>query len=252
MRDTSGIFTVERYDELVRANDASIVEGIAVLNSHGGSKNPDYAGQYAYQQFLYAFERVRCMYSRGDPSADMRAYFPKVIELMQWAYEHYETKFYTPDILEYRKRFRLNFDRYVLCLWLVSFTIGLDIDLALQRRLLALIGYEGEDALFDRLVAQQHPERKIGPALLYPRVFQPLYDALDAPESKRSTLLVRYVSKWYGKMKRAHWHDTHLGKDGGGYIGYWCFEVAGVVKAFKLDDQAIRDLAYYPADLVHT
>lgn len=249
MRDKLNICTIERYDHYIPWTDKTIDKGIALLNT--APPNPNYDGQYAYQQFLYAIEKIQMMYSRGDSLAELRAYFPKVIELMQWAWDNYETKYFDRDTLDRRKLFRVNFDRYVLCLWLYSFAICLNIERRLLDQLMVLIGNEGEDALFDRLAARQYPARTIGATLIYPRVFQSLYDALDAPQAKRATLLVKYVTKWYASMKRANWHDTHLGKELGGYNGYWCFEVAGVVKTFGLDDSAIEDLPYYPKDLAH-
>lgn len=50
-------------------------------------------------------------------------------------------------------------------------------------------------------------------------------------------------------MRKAYGHDCEKAKDGGGYFGYWCFEAAGVTRAFGCDDGAWRDDPYYPKHL---
>jgi hypothetical protein len=53
-----------------------------------------------------------------------------------------------------------------------------------------------------------------------------------------------------GKL-HIYWYDAHKGPEGGGFVGYWCFESAAVVKAFGIDDKEIREQQYYPKDLLH-
>jgi hypothetical protein len=172
-----------------------------------------------------------------------------VIDLAAWAYD-FEVKAYPPEVMETRKLFRHNFDMYVVALQLLSLAHCLEADDATFARMLGVLGNEGEDVLFDRLAAKRSPDRRLGTTLVYPRVTQALYDALDLPEPKRGKSLVKYVAQWYGKMRRAQWHDAHLRHGGDSYYGYWCFEAAGAVKAFQMDERPLLDLPYYPKDLV--
>ncbi|TBU70990.1 hypothetical protein DNK06_24980 [Pseudomonas daroniae] len=61
----------------------------------------------------------------------------------------------------------------------------------------------------------------------------------------------KFLDGWYkGNKNLAAWYDNHKGEDTG-YVGYWCFEAALVVKLFGIDDSSFRTHAHYPAELVH-
>ena len=35
------------------------------------------------------------------------------------------------------------------------------------------------------------------------------------------------------------------------YYGYWCFEVAAIIKKLKIDDRKLANAKFYPYDLAH-
>ena len=35
------------------------------------------------------------------------------------------------------------------------------------------------------------------------------------------------------------------------YYGYWSFDAGAIAKILELDDTALKDVSYYPYDLVH-
>ncbi|MDD7379168.1 MAG: DUF1911 domain-containing protein [Lachnospiraceae bacterium] len=37
----------------------------------------------------------------------------------------------------------------------------------------------------------------------------------------------------------------------GAYYGYWSFEAGAIAKILNLDDSSLKDVPYYPYDLVH-
>lgn len=196
------------------------------------------------QAFLRAnlrerIEQVHLGYSLGEDLPKLARRFPAVND----AYEaHIRCPGYTPHDFA-------DLDRYLVSLWLVSLALVFDVDASLWQRLLACIGNEGRDALFEALVAARVPGRKPATALMHPAIFKPLFDAIAAAGASRDALVTRYLMDWYGKLKGAYWHDTHKRPDGG-FFGYWAVEVAGVVKAFGMDDSAFRQMPYYPRDLV--
>ena len=108
------------------------------------------------------------------------------------------------------------------------------------------IGNIGKDAIFERLVATRVKIRPLGSTLAFPALYQSLYEAIDATEPERSKLVCQFLTEWYGNMKPMYWYDCHKGPEGGGFFGYWALEVAGVVKAFDIDDSAFSDLPHYP------
>ena len=185
-------------------------------------------------------EQLFLGYSLGEDIEQLAARLPSVVE----AYEAYlacpgHTSHDLADL-----------DRYTISLWLVSFAILLKADALLWDRLLACIGNEGKDALFESLVVTRTPRRKQTDTLLHENIFRPLFNAIFAEGESRDGFVKRYLKDWYGAFKRVYWHDSHKGPEGGGFFGYWAVEVAGMVKAFNMDDSAFRDLPYYPRDLV--
>jgi hypothetical protein len=209
-----------------------------------------YRAQYIFQIFIYRYELLIAKYSSGDNLDDLRPMLPELIEAWEWARRE-ELKVFTDAEMHRRHGFDVNLSAYNLALWMVSIFICLQTDAPLFDRLLALIGNEGEDQLYERLVATQRPGRKAADKLLYPKPYLPLYQAIDPqPKAERDKRLAKFIGTWYAGMKGTYWHDSHKGKDGGGYFGYWCFEAAGVVRAFELDDTVMRDSVYYPKDMV--
>ena len=73
-----------------------------------------------------------------------------------------------------------------------------------------------------------------------------------APDSERFLCLIAtYLAVWYQeRMEGFSFKDLHLEAPDAGYVGYWCFEAAGVVAALKIDDSSFSSHPHYPKDLV--
>ncbi|MFV0382148.1 MAG: PoNe immunity protein domain-containing protein, partial [Breznakia sp.] len=56
--------------------------------------------------------------------------------------------------------------------------------------------------------------------------------------------------KWYKANNDAGWYDDHKSPYNI-YNGYWAFDIGAIVKKLKLDDSVMKDVDYYPYDLVH-
>jgi hypothetical protein len=216
--------------------------------------DPQYDAQYAYNIVRRYYELILGKYSRGDPIAELPPYLPELVEAWEVA-RRMELAVFPAEMMNSRTNFEANLSHYTVCFWLVGLALAFEVDDALWYRLLALVGNEGRDRLFDRVVATRQPGRPIGEKLLYPKPYQPLLDALDAEPKKQATLLHKFVKNWYAGLKRAqwqkpYWHDCHLGQEFGGYFGYWCVEAVAAVKACHLDDRGLLELVHYPEDLL--
>jgi hypothetical protein len=211
--------------------------------------NPQYRAQFVFQIFVERYELLIQRYSRGDDLDELRAMLPEVLGGWEWARRE-EEKVFDAGAMRRRHGFRENFDAYSLALWMVSIALCLEVDDTLFRRIVHLVGNEGEDRLYERLVAARIASRRSTRTLVYPKPYELLDAAIDEKDAAdRDRLVLRFLKAWYPGMRRAYWHDCHKGKDGGGYFGYWCFEAAGVTRAFGFDDAAWRDDPYYPKDL---
>ena len=193
-----------------------------------------------HANFRDRYEQIFVGYSLGESPDRLAARFPVVID----AYEAYilNPKHEATDIAA--------LDDYVVSLWLVSFAILFRVEDSLWQRLLSCIGNEGRDVLLEALAATRSPNRAKADGLLHPKIFQPLTEAIGVEGDKRGDLVKEYLASWYSALRNAYWIGTHVRPDGAGFFGYWAMEVAGIVKAFGMDDSAFRDMPYYPRDLV--
>jgi hypothetical protein len=81
--------------------------------------------------------------------------------------------------------------------------------------------------------------------------FDRLYEALNADGPARERCLREYLDEWYPvKMEGLSMKDKHLPEGRSDYVGYWCFEGAGVVAALNIDDRTFAYHRHYPQDLV--
>ena len=178
-------------------------------------------------------------YGLGEDADELARRLPAGVE----AYEaHVRCAGFTPHEFA-------DLDSYVVSLWLVSFALIFKVDESLWNRLLACIGNEGRDVLFETLVETRTPSRKPAQGLAHPKIFEPLFNAIAAKAESRNAFIKRYLKDWCTALGNAYWVDTHKRPDGG-YFGYWAVEVAGVVAAFGMDDGAFRDLPHYPKALI--
>ncbi|MEF2130468.1 PoNe immunity protein domain-containing protein [Pseudoalteromonas maricaloris] len=82
---------------------------------------------------------------------------------------------------------------------------------------------------------------------LFKKRFDKLYKVVEGSPEQRPALAKSYMEAWYVLEESP---DIHL-LDNDAYDGYWCWEIALVVKLFNIDDSSFIDHPYYPKDLVH-
>lgn len=73
--------------------------------------------------------------------------------------------------------------------------------------------------------------------------------AVEFFAKQQPVLIDKFLKGYYKGMKNAYWHDSHLGEDAC-YFGYWCFELAALVKGYRINDASFIDNQYYPSDIV--
>jgi hypothetical protein len=94
----------------------------------------------------------------------------------------------------------------------------------------------------------------IDEALVFPKTYQYLYDAIKmgplAPSKKEREASVKaYLRGWYKRMNGCYWHNRHKARVPT-FFGYWALETALVTLLFDLDDSSYKHLPYYPRDWV--
>ena len=186
-------------------------------------------------------EQLITRYSRGEAVHTLRGSFPEIVEALSACQREPRNKGFDFGEL----------DAYVYALWLVSLGFLLDIDETLIRTLLKELGNEGTDALFERLVSSKISGRPNSKLLVHPNPYQILLEAANSKGELQIQLIQKFLSGYYTGMRQTYWHDSHLGEDAG-FFGYWCFELAALVKVLGINDDAFSHNVFYPVDLVRS
>lgn len=247
------------WSERVKNRSNSIMMAEAELRKPSG--DPTYRAEYVWGLTKDHPRLTLTQYSRGDAIAGLYNPFPKVLdawELSNREAEHIEREYKPKHVRAWE--FRLDYlEHYNWCFWLLGLALIFDIPEDQWKRLLALIGGEGEDMLLDRVIGSRQQDRRIGTKLLHKKPYARLLAALDAKPDQQAALLKDFVVHWYAELKRPHgsrvwWYD--LGDpeinplEKGSYFGRWCVEAVAAVKAFGLDDTLCMGHEHYPGDLL--
>jgi len=200
------------------------------------------------QHYSYRLQRLIAGYSRGDGVEQLRRAFSSVVEGVA-ATQDDATEKYGPSTLVFahKGKFAEIYRNGLVCL-----TFALCLRAPEPEVATLLESCERGDPLLETVAAAaaaglRHPAAEP----VFYRCFDLLYDALAAPEPARETCVARYLDLWYkDRVKDFSFHDLHLEPDSSAYVGYWCFEAAGVVAALDIDDGSFRSHPQYPKDLV--
>ncbi len=109
-----------------------------------------------------------------------------------------------------------------------------------------------DDFLVNVLIKTVDPSwENQGTEFEFPGIYDDLKAILDNKESEQIALLKNYLqNQWYNIHKECSWFNSHLFEHNN-YYGYWSFEAGAVAKILHLDDSSLKDVPYYPYDLVH-
>ncbi|MCW1929303.1 PoNi-like cognate immunity protein [Bhargavaea beijingensis] len=175
-------------------------------------------------------DQLIAKYSAGYPLKEIKVHFKDVVNRMEksWNGENYEQM-----------------------LWTLSIGVMLDVEDTLFNRLVGLVrSYELQDGLLEFLIqGKLHGSETFEGHLKFKTPYAKLVDVINA-ENKVENLR-KYLEKyWYNGHSDSGWHDTHKHPDPI-YSGYWSFESGAVAKILGLDDSSLKDVPYYPYDMVH-
>lgn len=170
-------------------------------------------------------------YSKGENTDDLIQNYNDLIEKLPEVWE--------PDF-------------YIKNLWLISIGIMLDTDnsmLDIIRKL--VVKSEKNDWLYNFLFEYKSNNiEDIAGELEFPQEYQMLYE-IAISEEERSKRLEEYIENiWYNAHKDCGWYDSHKNKQKL-YFGYWSFESGAMAKILGIDDDKLKNVPYYPYDLVH-
>jgi Domain of unknown function (DUF1911) len=199
-------------------------------------------------RYEFHIKRVIAGYSRGDRADQLLKAFSFAVDKLTAADETVQVEYGADHhILAHRGRYPA-----LLQAALVYLTFGLCLR-APRRDIEAILGScDRGDPLLETLARAAAPGSQAPQvAAAFYDIFDALYTALNASEDEREICIQEYLRVWYrDKMDGFPLKDEHLLKNQTDYVGYWCFEAAGVVAALGIDDSGFADHPHYPRELV--
>ena len=203
---------IQRYSK----DNKSIIEGTYLAN------------------FRYEMEDIRAKYSLGEEIS--------VIE------EDFHNAIYDLENTGSREI------GYLSLIWMISLGILLETDKKNIERLKKIVDTKNmNDAVIDFLLCASD----IGYIKMTNRYYKEnpyaktreIIELAQTDKKEASKRLQTYMEKeWFRDHYDYEWKNAHKEP---GYVGYWSFETAALVKILELDDTNLKDNNHYPYDLAH-
>ncbi|EJQ53075.1 hypothetical protein IEI_02063 [Bacillus wiedmannii] len=184
--------------------------------------------------FIHEMNDIRAMYSLGEDISTMEAYFYNALDDLEQT--------------------GTNNVGYIYMLWMISLGILLETDKKNIERLKKIVDKKNmNDAVIDFLLCASD----IGYTKMTNRYYKDnpyaktreIIELAQTDKKEASKRLQTYMEKeWFRDHYDYEWKNAHKEP---GYVGYWSFETAALVKILELDDTNLKDNNHYPYDLVH-
>ncbi|PGB86755.1 hypothetical protein COM05_05670 [Bacillus toyonensis] len=184
--------------------------------------------------FIHEMNDIRAMYSLGEDISKIEVYFYNAI-----------------DDLEHTGTSKVG---YIYMLWVISLGILLETNKKNIERLKKIVDKKNmNDAVIDFLLCASD----IGYTNMTNRYYKEnpyaktkeIIELAQTDKKEASKRLQTYMEKeWFKGHYDYEWKNAHKEP---GYVGYWSFETAAIVKILELDDISLKDNNHYPYDLAH-
>ncbi|OAK17973.1 PoNi-like cognate immunity protein [Bacillus wiedmannii] len=184
--------------------------------------------------FIHEMNDIRAMYSLGEDISTMEAYFYNALDDLEQT--------------------GTNNVGYIYMLWMISLGILLETDKKNIERLKKIVDKKNmNDAVIDFLLCASD----IGYTKMTNRYYKDnpyaktreIIELAQTDKKEASKRLQTYMEKeWFRDHYDYEWKNAHKEP---GYVGYWSFETAALVKILELDDTNLKDNNHYPYDLAH-
>ena len=220
MRDS--IKSEKYFDEFIAEDTARILKLTKKVND--GEVRSERLVPVKQGIFRIKLGIIIARYSKGDNIACLRSDFMEI-------YEEWIMSFFSP--VAYNENLKM---------------ISLAVLFEIEQKLITLTKRKlKEKAVKDWLLLFLMGEKQPNLPLLFPDRFQIMKELVK--ERDKSELLEKYLKEdWYNKeyeCYEAHKSDQNI------YYGYWSFEAGAIAKILNLDDSNLKNVPYYPYDLVH-
>lgn len=185
--------------------------------------------------FMDSYRILISKYSAGFAISDLYADYVQTVRFME--------KMWDPQ------------SDYVEMVWMISIGIMIEVDENTFDVLVDILERnEAYDYLTDFLINYKRQAHKIvRTKFKFDKPYKAILEIVSLSQTDKSKAVLRlknYLEKeWYSGHRDKGWHNDH--KVEGIHFGYWSFESGALVKILQLDDSSLKELQYYPYDMVH-
>jgi hypothetical protein len=140
---------------------------------------------------------------------------------------------------------------YVEMLNMISVGIMLEIPMSEFNKLVKLIENDNpKDFLIDLLINYKMPEwERKNKKFMWKKPYQKFEEIEILAKSNKDTAVIEL--KKYLQKQWLPANNTRQSRGKWFHCGYWSFESGAIVKVLKLNDTILKDINYYPYDMVH-
>lgn len=154
----------------------------------------------------------------------------------------------TVEVFESHFTYNADYGDYDIMIWIVSIAILCDLEMDYFNRITTVVKKSNvQDKLIDFLIKSKQPDWVAAGTKILQRSPYANTDWINNENDIEKYLKVH----WYKGHSVAAWYDSHKIETMYVYPGYWAWEVGAIAKIKRINDFKIKNLNYYPYDLVH-
>ena len=142
-------------------------------------------------------------------------------------------------------------ESYVDLIWYISLGVLFNIaskEIDILEKMI-LPKYK-EDMLVCYFMKYLKKNYKSGKTYFMKNPYELLDDLINDRLDNISDFIREYLKKWYKAHNQLYWYDSNK-KDSNLYFGYWSFELAAIIKIKAINTSSLKELEYYPFDLIN-
>jgi len=241
------------YEKAIRRNEYFIEEHKKWLQSYQGELNKAIlTSNLAY--FVWHLNNMIASYSKGDGKDSLSSQFSEAVKVMEQVWDKRRVKMHMGKSQKEIDVYYIGPTFYMR--WMLSLGVLLDVPDDEFQILVNLIKRDNiKDALYDICIKTRIKDWQISDVV---RPLSPKNKIIDiineVDKSVCEKLTKTYLEKhWFKTFKNwGGWKNTDVSDldVNSGFVGFWAFEVAALVKIKALDDSSFRDSRFYPNRLV--
>ena len=196
-------------------------------------------------------DRLILNYTAGEPIEDLRKVLDVVVAAWEDVAKHTGVIAVPPKGSCFGFAWRTDYHSFI---GMVGLAVLLHRGDLLARIDTLVPGFKESDAVYEELLKPFLKDRKYTETWYHDLPYEDAVNALDALAPKeKSSLMKKAVESWYSAHEGVPFHDSHKDvndQGDGGYVGYWCFELAALCYLHEIDDRSFKEALVYPKDLV--